>query len=109
MGASVRPGRTDAPIDMACPAPADRPHASFRAHARDLYVPPGELGFWPGALRDPADPVLDRARAYCLHAGYADILVNCTGLPYVAPLHESPPDKFRQPAERAAASAVPPA
>jgi 3-hydroxybutyrate dehydrogenase len=28
-------------------------------------------------------------------AGQADILVNCAGLQYVAPVHEFPPDKFR--------------
>jgi hypothetical protein len=26
----------------------------FRRLTRDLYVPPGDLGFWQGALRDPA-------------------------------------------------------
>jgi len=29
-------------------------------------------------------------------AGQADILVNCAGLQYVAPVHEFPPEKFRQ-------------
>ena len=41
---------------------ADRPHVpveQFRAQTRDLYVPPGGLGFWQGALRDAADPLLE--------------------------------------------------
>jgi len=28
----------------------------FRRLTRDLYVPVGEVGFWQGALRDPAEP-----------------------------------------------------
>jgi len=38
---------------------ADEPHAEpgqFRSQTRDLYVPPGDVGFWQGALRDPAEP-----------------------------------------------------
>jgi len=33
-------------------------HASeqeFRRQTRDLYIPPGDIGLWQGALRDPAD------------------------------------------------------
>lgn len=30
--------------------------AGFRRLTRDLYVPAGDLGFWQGALRDPAEP-----------------------------------------------------
>src|ERR1700722_4891107 len=33
------------------------PIEGFRAQTRALYVPPGGLGFWQGALRDPADPI----------------------------------------------------
>jgi hypothetical protein len=29
---------------------------SFRRLTRDLYVPAGDIGFWQGALRDPAAP-----------------------------------------------------
>jgi hypothetical protein len=32
-----------------------RDWAQFRRLTRDLYIPPGELGFWQGALRDPSD------------------------------------------------------
>jgi hypothetical protein len=38
---------------------SDQPHAEpgqFRAHTRDLYVAPGDVGFWQGAFRDPAEP-----------------------------------------------------
>ena len=39
--------------------PGDAPHAEpeqFRNLVRDLYVPPGDVGFWQGAFRDPAEP-----------------------------------------------------
>jgi hypothetical protein len=36
----------------------DRPdHGGFRRLTRDLYIPSGDLGFWQGVFRDPADPV----------------------------------------------------
>jgi hypothetical protein len=34
----------------------------FTRNTRDLYVPPGDVGFWEGAFRDPADPRYARAR-----------------------------------------------
>ena len=34
-----------------------RPIEEFRAQTRALYVPPGGLGFWQGALREPNEPV----------------------------------------------------
>jgi len=40
----------------------DVPHGpveQFRAQTRSLYVPSGGLGFWQGALRDPADPIYE--------------------------------------------------
>jgi hypothetical protein len=40
----------------------DQPHAEterFRTLTRDLYVPPGDVGFWQGAFRDPAEPGYD--------------------------------------------------
>lgn len=30
--------------------------AQFTHNTRDLYVPPGDIGFWQGAFRDPDDP-----------------------------------------------------
>ena len=38
---------------------SDQPHAEpdqFRPQTRDLYVPPGDVGFWQAAFRDPAEP-----------------------------------------------------
>lgn len=40
----------------------DVPHGpveQFRTQTRSLYVPPGGLGFWQGALRDATDPIYD--------------------------------------------------
>ena len=36
--------------------------AAFRRLTRDLYVSAGELGFWQGAFRDPADPAFASLR-----------------------------------------------
>ena len=35
------------------------PVEMFRRQTRALYVPPGGIGFWQGALRDPAEPIYD--------------------------------------------------
>jgi hypothetical protein len=46
------------------PEPQPRPApevAEFRRQARDLYLPPGETGFWQGAFRDPSDPQYEQA------------------------------------------------
>ena len=37
--------------------------ASFRRQSRDIYIPPGDIGFWQGAFRDPADPQYEDAVA----------------------------------------------
>jgi hypothetical protein len=39
------------------------PLERFRRLTRDLYVGPGEDGFWQGALRDPSDPIYPAIRA----------------------------------------------
>jgi hypothetical protein len=49
------PGRRVAAEDH---PPVDR----FRSHTRDLYVPANDIGLWQGALRDPADPLVDSFR-----------------------------------------------
>jgi hypothetical protein len=44
----------------------DVPHrdpAQYRRLTRDLYVPPGDLGFWQGAFRDVEDPIFNEAAA----------------------------------------------
>ncbi len=38
------------------------PLEGFRELTRDLYIAPGEVGFWQGALRDPSDPLFAEAR-----------------------------------------------
>jgi hypothetical protein len=46
-----------------------RPRLSdFRRHGRDLYIAPGETGFWQGAFRDPAEPGYGPAREAVLAA-----------------------------------------
>lgn len=42
---------------------AHRSPDDFRRLTRDIYVPPGDLGFWQGAYRDPADPAFQAAYA----------------------------------------------
>ena len=39
------------------PSPREdhRPEDQFRLQTRDLYIPPGDIGLWQGALRDDAD------------------------------------------------------
>lgn len=37
-------------------APGHPPVEDFRRLTRDLYIPVGDVGFWQGAIRDPADP-----------------------------------------------------
>lgn len=37
--------------------PTHSPLDEFRLQSRDLYIPPGDIGMWQGALRNPDDPV----------------------------------------------------
>src|SRR5215218_7071322 len=37
--------------------------AEFRRLTRDLYIPPGDVGFWQGAIRDTTDPQFADAAA----------------------------------------------
>lgn len=37
--------------------PGHMPEDQFRLQSRDLYIPPGDIGMWQGALRNPDDPV----------------------------------------------------
>jgi hypothetical protein len=41
---------------------AHAPLEEFRRQSRDLWVPPGDIGFWQGAFRDLADPQYEAAR-----------------------------------------------
>lgn len=36
--------------------------ANFGDQQRDLYIAPGEAGFWQAALRDPADPAFEQSQ-----------------------------------------------
>jgi hypothetical protein len=40
-----------------------RPIEEFHMLTRDLYIPPNDIGFWQGALRDPNAPEFWEARA----------------------------------------------
>jgi hypothetical protein len=61
--------------------PVDHPEpGDFRRLVRDLYVAPGDTGFWQGALRDPADPLngelaeaVDRGDGITIDLLYGDI------------------------------------
>jgi hypothetical protein len=35
----------------------------FRRLTRDIYVAPGDIGFWQGALREPSEPIFDSIAA----------------------------------------------
>ena len=37
-------------------APQPRPDSAFRPQTRDLYIPPGDIGIWQGAVREIDDP-----------------------------------------------------
>lgn len=39
------------------------PVEQFRRLSRDIYIAPGEVGFWQGAFRDPSEDVFAEARA----------------------------------------------
>jgi hypothetical protein len=51
------------PSTTSLASPSDGELRAFHRLTRDLYVPPGEIGFWQGALRDPSAPEFDTARA----------------------------------------------
>lgn len=48
--------------------PTYTPLHEFHVQSRDLYIPPGDIGMWQGALRDPEDP-LRAALAAAIDAG----------------------------------------
>jgi hypothetical protein len=56
---------------------------SFRRLTRDLYIAPGDVGFWQGAIRDPADPAfadatsaINRRDEMTIELRYSDHLGN---------------------------------
>jgi hypothetical protein len=46
----------------------------FRRLTRDLYIPPGGIGYWQGALREPSEPDFQAARK--LIEGRSPILID---------------------------------
>jgi hypothetical protein len=40
----------------------EHPSPEWRMQNRDLYIPPGDIGFWQGAFRDPDDPQYEIAK-----------------------------------------------
>jgi hypothetical protein len=63
-----------AQADARPPAPEE-----FRRQGRDLYIAPGDTGFWQAAIRDPDDPLraeltgaLDRHERFILDLLYGD-------------------------------------
>jgi hypothetical protein len=42
--------------------PDHAPVEDFRRLTRDLYIPPGDLGFWQGAVRDPSEPLFEELK-----------------------------------------------
>jgi hypothetical protein len=74
--------QVDDPAEANRRAGLQRPRdtAQYRRLTRDLYLPPGELGFWQGALRDPSEElfkatteaVLER-RPFTLDLLYSDV------------------------------------
>jgi hypothetical protein len=61
---------------------ADYPHAdpeNFRTQTRDLYIAPGDIGFWQAAIREPSDPAyaalsqdIQRGRSFTIDVLYGD-------------------------------------
>jgi hypothetical protein len=54
--------------------------ATFRRLTRDIYVPAGDIGFWQGSLRDPAEPMfadvkaaVERREPLTIHVLYGDV------------------------------------
>lgn len=61
--------------------PTHTPVEEFRAQSRDLYIPPGDIGMWQGALRNPHDPVraqvaeaIDSREPITIELSYSDLV-----------------------------------
>jgi hypothetical protein len=61
--------------------PTHTPVEEFRAQSRDLYIPPGDVGMWQGALRNPNDPVraqiaqaIDTREPITIELSYSDLV-----------------------------------
>jgi hypothetical protein len=73
---TIEPG-----LQLTTTGASERPDpAGFRRLTRDIYVPAGDVGFWQGALRDPADPdfsavrgAIERRDGVTIHVLYGDV------------------------------------
>jgi len=61
--------------------PMYTPLDDFRLQSRDLYIPPGDIGMWQGALRDPNDPsraalaaAIDAGEGISVELLYSDLI-----------------------------------
>jgi hypothetical protein len=61
-GMAVLDGWAMSPNATSATRPDHHPLGDFRRLTRDLYVPFEGLGFWQGALRDPAEPLFAEVR-----------------------------------------------
>ena len=67
-GIAVLHGARFYPERLRRDAPA--PVEEFRRLTRDLYIPPGKLGYWQGAYRDDDDPDREAARSAIEHGEF---------------------------------------
>ena len=51
------------------------PPEEFTSQIRDIYLPPGDTGFWQGALRDPAAEVFTTVRGLIEDKGILTVSV----------------------------------
>lgn len=61
--------------------PNHMPVEEFRTQSRDLYIPPGDVGMWQGALRNPHDPIrseiaeaIDARESITIELLYSDLV-----------------------------------
>jgi hypothetical protein len=50
-------------LGLSLTQPEHSPIERFRLQARDLYIPPGDVGMWQGVLRDAEDPMRETLAA----------------------------------------------
>jgi hypothetical protein len=68
-----RPGSREFPTHI--------PEDEFHLQSRDLYIPPGDIGMWQGALRNPHDPIraqiadaIDAGESIVVELLYSDLV-----------------------------------
>ena len=68
------PAETQVSLNAAAAATSRPDSDHFRAQTRDLYVPPGDTGFWQAAIRQPDDP--DRPRTAANVAALQPLMID---------------------------------